>query len=62
MEKAAMSVAEFALMMGISLPKAYELAHRPDFPMIRVGRRIVIPKAPLEEWLKKEAKHENTEY
>lgn len=41
--------------MGISLAKAYELARRPDFPAIRIGRRIVVPKAAFERWLQQAA-------
>ena len=41
MKVEAISVHELAEQMGISLPKAYELANRPDFPSIRVGTRIL---------------------
>ncbi len=51
MEKTTMSVQELAIQMGISLPKAYELAKSPDFPAIRVGKRILIPVASFREWL-----------
>jgi excisionase family DNA binding protein len=51
MEKTTMSVQELAAEMGISLPKAYELAKEPDFPTIRVGTRILIPTEAYKEWL-----------
>ena len=51
MEKTTMSVQELAIQMGISLPKAYELAKSPGFPAIRVGTRILIPVAAYREWL-----------
>jgi predicted DNA-binding transcriptional regulator AlpA len=41
--------------MDISLAKAYELVRRPDFPAIRIGRRIVVPKAAFERWLQQAA-------
>ena len=53
-EKATMSVRELSMSMGISLPKAYELVKRPGFPVLRIGSRILIPKAAFEEWLKAE--------
>lgn len=43
MEKSTMSVQELSAHMGISLPKAYELVKQPDFPMLRIGTRILIP-------------------
>ncbi len=55
MDKMAISVTELSMMMGISLPKAYELTKRPGFPSIRLGTRILIPKDAFEEWLKAEA-------
>ncbi len=54
-EKATMSVRELSMSMGISLPKAYELVKRPGFPVLRIGSRILIPKAAFEEWLKAES-------
>jgi len=50
-EKLTYSVPEMAKVFGLSLPIAYELAHRQDFPAVRVGRRIIIPRAELEHWL-----------
>ncbi|MBR1436744.1 MAG: helix-turn-helix domain-containing protein [Bacteroidales bacterium] len=55
MKVEAISVHELAEQMGISLPKAYELANRPDFPSIRVGTRILIPVDELRLWLAKES-------
>ena len=54
-EKTTMSVRELSMSMGISLPKAYELVKRPGFPVLRIGSRILIPKAAFEEWLKAES-------
>lgn len=50
-EKQTMSVRELSLQMGISLPKAYQLVKEPDFPVIRVGTRILIPVDAFREWL-----------
>ncbi len=51
MEKYTMSVDEMASAIGISRPKAYELANSDGFPVIRIGRRIRIPVAGLEQWI-----------
>ncbi len=53
MEKLTMSVQELSSMMGISLPKAYELTKTPGFPILRIGTRILIPVAAFQEWLRK---------
>lgn len=50
-EKQTMSVQELSAQMGISLPKAYQLVKEPDFPVIRVGTRILIPVDAFREWL-----------
>ena len=41
--------------LGVSRPTAYELVHRDGFPTIRVGRRILVPRAGLEKWLETQA-------
>ena len=51
MEKSTMSVQELANMIGISLPKAYELVKQPGFPVIHIGARILIPIDAFKEWL-----------
>lgn len=49
------TVPEVAALLGINLPKAYELARQEGFPAIRIGRRIVVPKAGLERWIEQAA-------
>ena len=51
MEKVTMSVQEMALQMGISLSKAYELTKESDFPIVRVGKRVLIPVTEFQRWL-----------
>ena len=51
MEKSTMSVQELANMLGISLPKAYELVKQPGFPVIHIGARILIPIDAFKDWL-----------
>lgn len=59
-EKLAITVPEFAKMIGVSLPVAYDLTKRKGFPAIRVSpRRIIIPLDKLNEWLSREAEREN---
>lgn len=55
MEKATFGVDELATTMGISRPKAYELANSEGFPIVRVGRRIRIPVSAFQHWLEVQA-------
>ncbi|MGL4606670.1 MAG: helix-turn-helix domain-containing protein [Eubacteriaceae bacterium] len=50
-EKMTYSVPEVADLLGISIPKAYELAHQPDFPKLKIGKRMVVPKKEFELWI-----------
>ena len=43
MDKVTMSVQEMAMQMGISLSKAYALTREADFPIVRVGKRVLVP-------------------
>lgn len=50
-DKETMSVQELSTQVGISLPKAYALLKEPDFLVIRIGIRILIPTDAFKEWL-----------
>mgnify|MGYP003302508421 CR=1 FL=1 len=50
-EKSVLSVQELARQMGISLPKAYELVKEPGFPTIHIGKRMMVSREKLLEWL-----------
>lgn len=47
------TAAEFA---GVSTPTMLEWVNRGDFPAFRSGRRWVIPKETLNDWLKEQAR------
>lgn len=49
--KKLLTVKEFASEYNIGTNKAYEMAHSKNFPMIRLGRKILIIKDRVEEWL-----------
>lgn len=55
MERMTMTVQEKASHLGISKPKAYELAHSANFPAVHVGKRILIPTEAFKEWLNRQA-------
>ena len=45
-----------AQVLGVSPSSGYELMHEPDFPVLRVGSRMVVPKEQFIQWVM-----ENTE-
>jgi excisionase family DNA binding protein len=50
-DRLVLSVAEAAALLGLSRAFAYELVARGELPVVRFGRRIVVPKAALLELL-----------
>lgn len=45
------TVPEAAALLGISNWTAYEAIKRGDLPHRKIGRRIVVPKIQLDQWL-----------
>ena len=46
-----LSVPEVAKVLGISRAGAYELVRSQEFPAIRIGTRIVVPKDKFIAWI-----------
>lgn len=44
-----------AKLLGISPSSGYELMHRKDFPVLRIGNRMVVPKEKFREWVEEKA-------
>lgn len=40
-----------AEIVGISVAGAYELLHQEDFPVLRIGSRLVVPKEKFLSWI-----------
>ena len=40
-----------AQVLGVSVASGYELMHQPDFPVLRVGSRMVVPKEKCIQWM-----------
>lgn len=51
MERLTYSAKEAAQVVGVNYITMLQLAKRPDFPAVWIGRKVVIPKKALEEWL-----------
>ena len=46
-----LSVPEVAAVLGISRAGAYELVKGKDFPALKIGSRIVVPKEKFIAWV-----------
>lgn len=44
--------ATVAKVLGVSSSSGYELMHEPDFPVLRIGNRMVVPKEQFIQWVK----------
>lgn len=56
MEKATLTIKEAAQVIGISEARMYELSRTENFyPLLRVGRKKLILKTKLTEWLNDQA-------
>ena len=40
-----------AKVLGVSPSSSYELMHEKDFPALRIGNRIVVPKEKFIQWV-----------
>lgn len=46
-----LNAAMVAKVLGVSPSSGYELMHERDFPVLRVGSRMVVPKEKFVEWV-----------
>ena len=51
-----LNAAMVAQVLGVSSASAYELMHEKDFPTLRVGSRMVVPKEKFIEWVEQHTK------
>jgi excisionase family DNA binding protein len=54
-EKLTYNIEEAGRKLGIGRNQAYEAARRGDFPVIKIGKRLLVPKAALDRLLGIEA-------
>ena len=50
-----LNVREAAEVLRISKSKVYELAQSESFPAIRIGKRVIIPRDKLIQWMNAQA-------
>ncbi len=46
-----LTIDEVAARLGVSRKTVYAAAHRHEIPVLRIGRRLVVPRVPFEKWL-----------
>ena len=46
-----LNVAMVAKVLGVAPSSAYELMHEADFPVLKIGNRIVVPKEKFIQWV-----------
>ncbi len=51
-----LNAAMVAQVLGVAPSSAYELMHEKDFPTLRVGSRMVVPKEKFIEWVEQHMK------
>ena len=51
-----LNAAIVAKALGVAPSSAYELMHEADFPVLKIGNRIVIPKAKFIQWVEQHTK------
>ena len=56
-----LSVPEIAAVLGISRAAAYELVRSKDFPSLRIGTRIVVPKDKFINWINRRVEEKHAE-
>ena len=58
-----LNVKQLVDLMGVSDSSVYELIQEADFPSLRIGKRIVVPKEELRKWITVHTKgRRNAEY
>ena len=50
------NVQELADILGIAISSCYELMHEKDFPTVRIGKRMVVPKDKFLSWVDEHTK------
>ena len=48
-----------AQVLGISQAGAYDLLHSEDFPVLKIGTRMVVPKEKFRQWVERNTRPES---
>lgn len=50
-ERKTITIAEAAKALGVGRNQAYEAAHRGEIPIIKIGKRLLVPRAAFERMI-----------
>ncbi len=53
----ALKADDIAQVLGISRANAYTLMHSENFPTLRIGKRMMVPKDKFLAWMEKQVAH-----
>ena len=51
MSSAVLTVKELGKYLNVGSNRAYQLTHSEGFPVLRIGKKILIPRERLHEWI-----------
>ena len=51
-----LNASQLAGVLNISRANAYNLLHREDFPTLRIGKRMLVPRDKLARWMDEQAR------
>ena len=51
-----LNAAMVAKVLGIAPSSSYELMHEADFPVLKIGNRLIVPKEKFVEWVEQHTK------
>lgn len=57
-DKIVYTIKEVQEVLGLGKNNVYKLLKLPTFPVIKIGKRYLIPKKELEEWVSKSVRKE----
>lgn len=49
-----LTVAQLGKYLNIGTSKAYQLCHTSTFPVVRLGKKMLIPRKQLDAWLEQQ--------
>lgn len=58
MEKLVLTASDIQTALGIGRRQTYELLNRADFPTVRLGRKILVPREAFLRWLDAQAERQ----
>ena len=55
------TVSQVSKFLNVGITKAYELCHSKGFPVVQIGRKLLVPRKQLDLWLEEQTTKNNKE-